>query len=275
MHVRMRAWDALEPLVLGFPSSPPVCAGALSPERVGELLGRMLDSGGEAADAHVPRMRAAILISRHPEHMSAFGARLRALLDGRGKPAERREALAALVAAKDPSIGPDLPRFAHDRDFEVRHAVAEWAGRLDGLAAPSLWIGLLRDETASWDAVRLAHLNLKLAAGRFVGLPESISKLDPSKQDLALHDFLQLMVRNGAFDELTRDAWSEAWFRWHAESQGLVGEALERALAARKAFRAAMDRGDVPAAKQALEGAPLGEGSGRLWLYEEGWLASR
>jgi hypothetical protein len=277
MHVRMRAWDALEPLVLGYPSHPAVCPGALPPERVGEVLGKMLESGGDGPNAHVPRMRAAILISRHPEHMAAFGARIRAMLDGRGKPAERREALAALVAAKDAAIGPDLPRFAHDRDFEVRHAVAEWAGRLEGLAAPSLWIGLLRDETASWDAVRLAHLNLKLQAGRFVGLPDSITKLvgEPDKQDVAIHDFLQLMVRNGSFEGLSRDAWAEAWFRWYAESQGLAGETLEQAVAVRKAFRAAMDRGDAPAAKKALEGAPTGEGSGRLWLYEEGWLASR
>ncbi len=277
IHVRLRTLEVLERLVVGVLGTEPLCPGAVSDERMAAIVARTLDAEGDADFTRNMRMKGLGMLERHPAWLPPLAARARAVLDGPGNGAERRAALSALVVGRDAAIGPDLPRYFHDRDFEVRSTAVQVADQVPGLAAGSLWIGVLRDEAdaRAREALRQAHLRLKLAAGSYVGLPEGLAAIghQPAKQEVAIHEFLDEQLRTGTASGLAREAWAESWFRWFAGTQHLEGAALEQAVAARKAFRAAMNRDDVAAARAALEGAPVGDGA--VFLYEQGWLAAR
>ena len=202
---------------------------------------------------------------------------MRAVLDGPGRGAERRAALAALVLGKDAAIANELPRLFHDRDFEVRSTAAQVADQVEGLPAPSLWVGLVSSEsdTRAKEAVRQAYLRLYKVAGEHVGLPARVVdvRARPSEQERVMRDFLEQMLEQGRAQGIAREEWATGWFRWLAAQQGLSGEGVEAALRARAAARAAMERRDAAGVKAAVDAAPQGQGG--LWAYERGWLASR
>jgi hypothetical protein len=277
LRVRLGTLDVLERLVAGLLGDPPLCPGALPDERMLAIVRGTLDAPGAPDFVRNMRIKGLGMIERHPAWLPTLAARVRAILDGPGNGAERRAALAALVMGKDSAIGPDVPRYMHDRDFEVRSTATQKADQVPGLAAAALWIGILRDESdgRAQETMRQAHTRLKLLAGSFLGLPEGVAKrvARPTEEERALQEFLQEQLRTGQSSGVTREAWTDEWFKWFAGQQKLEGEALERAMAARKAFRAAMDRNDVAAARAALEGAPQGDGG--VFLYEQGWLAAR
>lgn|GEM_PF-4562657 len=277
IHVRLRTLEVLERLTVGVMGSEPVCPGALSEARMAAIVARTLDAKGDADFTRNMRIKGLGMLERHPAWLPPLAARVRALLEGDGNGAERRAALSALVVGRDASIGAELPRFIHDRDYEVRSTAVQVADQVPDLVAGGLWVGILRDESdpRAREALRQAHLRLKLAAGSYVILPESLKAIshEPAKQEIAVNEFLDEQLRTGQALGLSREAWAEAWFRWFAGTQHVEGAALEQALIARKAFRAAMSRDDLPAARAALEGAPVGDGS--VFLYEQGWLAAK
>lgn len=276
VEVRLRTLEALERLCLGVGGGAPVCPDALPAERIGGIVTRTLDAPVPAQDARKLRIKGLSMIQRHPALLEPNRARVRAALDGEGNGAERRSALAALADGGDPDLRRDLARYAHDREFEVRDELCIVLGRLKDVPAESLWIGLLRDETRSLSTVTLAAEQLRAAAGSWVGLPPAMLERQkrPTGFDQALQAFVLTMFREGSADGLARDAWADAWFQWYASSRlGLTGPALEGALTARRAFRAAMDRGDAAAAQAAL--AAGGDLPPALFAYERGWLAAQ
>ena len=277
IHVRLRTLEVLERLTVGVLGSEPICPGAISDERMLAIVTRTLDAEGDADFARNMRIKGLGMLERHPAWLPPLAARARAVLDGPGNGAERRAALSALVVGQDAAIGPDLARYLHDRDFEVRSTAVQVADQVPGLAAGSLWIGLLRDETdlRAREALRQAHMRLKLAAGSYVGLPAGVEAVghQPAKQEIAIDAFLDEQLRTGSGSGVTREAWAETWFRWFAGTQNLEGAALEAVVVARKAFRAAMERDDLAAARAALAAAPGGDGA--VFLYEQGWLAAK
>lgn len=275
VEVRLRTLEQLEQLSVGIGGGPPLCPDPAAKERLAGIVQRALDAPGEPDFARKLRIKALAMVQRHPEWLPANAARVWQALDGEGNGAERRAALAALVDGNDPGIAAAFPRYLHDREFEVRDEAVKTAGRVQGLAPAGLWIGTLRDETQTLAAVLLAHQNLKTEAGTWVGLPAEVLDVQRARAgdfDSALTGFVTEQFRNGSSRGLTRDAWSEAWFRWFAGRQGLEGDDVAKAVALRSAFRQAMDRNDVQAARAALAGARL---PAPLFAYEEGWLASR
>lgn len=278
LHVRLRTLEALERMTVGISGSAPACPGSLEDARWVEMLAATLDAqGGDADFERNLRIKVLGLLERHPQWLPPLAGRVRAVLDGPGRGAERRAALGALVLGKDAAIGPELARLFHDRDFEVRSTAAQVAGEVEGLPAPALWLGLLSSEsdTRAAEAMRQAYLRLQKVAGEHVGLPKALLDLRgrPAEQDRAVREFLEQMLEQGQAQGLLRDAWSEGWFRWLAGQQGLSGDDVEAAVRARAAARTAIERRDAAAVKAAVDGAPQGQGG--LWAYERGWLAAR
>ena len=68
---------------------------------------------------------------------------------------------------------------------------------------------------------------------------------------------LVIAETDGTFERLTRGGIAEAWFRWWCGDRGVDEANVEKAVAAWRASRAARKRGDVAAAKAALDGAGL------------------
>jgi hypothetical protein len=273
--VRRVALEAMESLVVGLQGAEPACPKALPADRVVAIVSRLLDGAGPADFARNLRMKGLLLIERHPEWLAANAKRVWEILDGNDNGAVRREALAALVSSKDPGMPAVFPRYLHDRAHEVRSTAVQVAANVEGLAPESLWIGILRDEMNNTTAVWEAHAALKRAAGAYIGLPEALHRLrgKPNEQNKELERFIQELMQQGSSMGMERGVWAESWFRWYADKLGLQGEALERAVAARKKFRQAMDRSDAAAATAALNevrDAPL-----PLFLYEQAWLATR
>ncbi|MFM8979382.1 MAG: hypothetical protein ACKOSS_02815 [Planctomycetia bacterium] len=278
LQVRLRTLEALERLTVGVAGNPPSCPGSLEDARWVELLAATLDAqGGDADFERNMRIKVLGMLERHPQWLPPLAARVRAVLDGPGRGAERRAALSALVLGKDAAIANEMGRLFHDRDFEVRSTAAQVADQVAGLPAPALWLGLVAREsdTRAKEAMRQAYLRLQKAAGEHVGLPQALldKRGRPAEQDRAVREFLEQMLEQGQAQGLLRDAWATAWFRWLAGQQGLTGADVEAAVAARAAAQGAMERRDAAAVKAAVEGAPQGQGG--LWAYERGWLAAR
>jgi hypothetical protein len=277
IHVRLRTLEVVERLAVGLMGQPPLCPGSLSEERLLAIVRGTLDAkGGDADFQRNMRIKGLGMIERNPVWLGPTVDRVRETLAGSGNGAERRAALAALIVGKDAAIASDLPRHFHDRDFEVRSTATQLADLVEGLPTASLWIGILRDESdpRAQETMRQAHMRLRQLAGQDIALPARLAalKVRQSEFDTALRSFLVEQLNAGQADGLTREAWMDAWFRWFAGTQGVSGDALEQAMAARKAMRAAMDRKDVNAFRAALDGAPQGQGG--LWAYERGWLAA-
>lgn len=278
LHVRLRTLEALERMTVGLAGNAPSCPGSLEDARWVGMIGDTLDArGGDADFERNMRIKVLGLVERHPQWLPPLAPRVRAVLDGPGRGAERRAALAALVLGKDAAIANELPRLFHDRDFEVRSTAAQVADQVEGLPAPSLWVGLVSSEsdTRAKEAVRQAYLRLYKVAGEHVGLPARVVdvRARPSEQERVMRDFLEQMLEQGRAQGIAREEWATGWFRWLAAQQGLSGEGVEAALRARAAARAAMERRDAAGVKAAVDAAPQGQGG--LWAYERGWLASR
>jgi hypothetical protein len=268
----------LERLTVGLLGQEALCPGAVPDERmVGIVRGTLDAKGGDADFVRNMRIKGLGMIERHPQWLAPMATRVREILDGPGNGAERRAALAALAYGKDAAISTDLPRYFHDRDFEVRSTATQVADVSPGLPVAGLWAGILRDESdpRAHETMRQAHLRLRQLAGKDIGLPARLEAMSAKRaeRDAALREFLDQQLRTGEAEGVTREAWTETWFRWFAGTQGLEGEALEQAVQARKALRQAMDKNDVAALRLALEAAPQGQGG--LWDYERGWLAAR
>jgi hypothetical protein len=274
-EVRRAALEAMVSLAVGVPGSEPPCPTGLPEGRVPTIITRLLDGAGNPKFARNLRMKGLILIEHHPVWLPANAKRVWEILDGDDDGAVRREALAALVSGKDPGIAAVFPRYLHDRAHEVRSTAVQAAPQVEGVAPESLWIGILRDEMNNFVAVWEAHASLKRAAGAYLGLPEALTAMRnrATEQNKEIERFVQELMQRGTSMGKDREAWAETWFRWYAERLGLTGESQERAVAARKKFRQAMNRDDAAAAKAALAEVP--DAPLPLFLYEQAWLATR
>jgi hypothetical protein len=272
---RRVALDALVNLAVGAPGAEPPCPGALPADRVPAIVARTLDAGGDPAFARLLRLKGLTLIVHHPEWLAANAKRVWEILEGGEDGPVRREALAALVAGKDPNVPAVFPRHFHDRHHSVRSTAVQVASQVEGIAPESLWLGILRDEVHSFEAVRQAHAALKLSAGTYVDLPEPIAAMRarPTEQTKEIERFLQELMQQGTSMGKERQAWAEAWFRWYAGKLGLAPDAVEKAVAARRKFRQAMDKSQPDAARAALAEVP--DAPLPLFLYEQAWLATR
>jgi hypothetical protein len=280
LSVRLAALQALQTLAFPGaqgPSQAPACPGGLSEERLLAIVRSAIDPQGTPEFVRAVRIKALGMVPNKPTLLPPLAARIREILDGTGNGAERRAALMALGLGGDAALAAALPRYMHDRDFEVRSDATQLAESMPGQPKGSLWIGILRDEaeTRAQFTMRNAHEGLRRMAGVYLGLPKELDALSstPQEQRRRLQGFLEDMVRSGAVGTLTREAWVETWFRWFAERHGAGGEALEAAVKARAALRDAMQKGDVAAFRAALDAAP--QGDAELWAYERGWLAAR
>jgi hypothetical protein len=274
-EVRRASLEALEALATGLEGVEPPCPAALPADRVTAIIARTLDGAGEPNFVRNLRMKGLLLIGRHPEWLTPNSKRVWEILDGGDSGAVRREALSALVTGKDPGIAAVFPRYLHDRNHEVRSTAVKLATQVEGLAPESLWIGILRDESQNFVAIWEAHAALKRAAGTAIGLPPTLLALrgKPNEQNKEIERFVREQMQQGSSMGKDREAWAEEWFRWYAGKLGLEGEALEKAVAARKKFREAMNRSQVDDARTALAEVP--DAPLPLFVYEQAWLATR
>ena len=275
-EVRRTSIDAVVALAVGRRDVPALCPGSLPPDRIARFVTGLLDAPGEGEMPSHLRIKVLWMMDFHPEWVAPNAKRVWAALEGSGNGAERRAALAALVEGRDPQMTLAFPRYFHDRNFEVRSTAVDKAARVEGLAPESLWIGVLRDETRSYVAMQEAHAALKRVAGIAVGLPAGLT--DPRTpvdvRERELNAFVQEQMQQGSSGGLDREKWTETWFRWLAARHGVEKkEDVDRAVAARKAFRAAMDKKDVGAARAAL--ATVTDIPAPVFLYEQAWLATQ
>ncbi len=275
--VRLRFMQIADRMVFGRGPGA-VCPDGLTAETMAAHVRGALDD-----EAHEVRMGAMLILVRHPEWAEPAAARLREIVAGGGSGAERRHALEALLRIGKPDDIARIPEYCHDRSHEVRITAIRQIKVNKDTGFEGCWIGVLEDETDNesvWlDALDFLYKFEKVVNGR-VGFPPQMSAKSVNakaswKADLEeIYRGGEIAVAepNGAFKKITRTSVAEDHFKWWFKS--LEGDedrdALDKAVAARKAFYEAKQRGDAKAAQAALDGAPQAVG---LWSYEKAWLA--
>jgi hypothetical protein len=268
-----------------FRKEPPApCPDALAEAGMQALVQKSLED-----DDHRVRMGAMLILARQTAWAEAVAPRLEAILAGTATPAERRQALSALVALGQPAFLERFPEYFHDSAIEIRRTAARSVRQLEGQGFEGCWVGLLADETpesgvaieedARHGLFRDALQYLRRRAKGFKGFPPLLviraatDKVQFAKDmaTLFLDGEVTLASTDGTLERVTRDGLSEAWFRWWCEDRSLDAERTEQAVAVWRACHAARKRGDVPAAKAALEG--LGFDAAGLFSYERAWIA--
>jgi hypothetical protein len=270
--VRVRSMDAVERLFLG---PPPVCPDAVPAARVKEVVLAALDAPGDEPLQRSLRMKAMLVLRRQSDWVREIRDRLVAVLESRASGAERRQALEALVTAKDPALLEAMPRWFHDRDADVRSSAVLMAPTVEQPRLEGCLVGIVRDEPESAAALEVALRGLARSAGQWLGMPDEIvhSRDARAKED-AFKKFVDELFRRGESRGVTRDGLATTWFRWWAGTLlKLTPEQVEKAVEVRAAFQRAMEAGDVAAGRVALEA--FGTTVPGLFAYEQGWLASR
>ena len=243
------------------------CADAAGEEEMKALVQKALDD----AD-HRVRMGALLILSRRPEWSQGVLERIRELADGEFTGAERRHALDALAAARDPADHERIPLYFHDRDVAVRTTAAVLAREHPALLLEGCLIGLVAAETES-DQLFIDTLGaLRAIAKKWVGFP-SVWGAKAARDPAGFKGDLRTLFSRGEFDGITRDGLAEAWFGWWCDRLGLTEEQKTQALEARRACWKAMDARDPKAAEAALDA--LGFDVPGLFSYERAWIDSR
>jgi len=281
--VRLRFMQILERVAFRA-EPPPAC-----PEAIDAGLMEALVHKGLADADHRVRMGAMLILERHPAWAAGVADRLQSILDGTAAPAERRQALSALVALGQPAFMERFPQYFHAPSVEIRRTAVRAVAALAGQGLEGCWVGLLADESpsggppAEQDARhglwRDVLQSLQRYAKTYKGFPQALElralrdKVQFAKDmaTLFLDGELVVAAADGTLERLTRDGVAEAWFRWWCEDRGLGAEDTETAVSAWRACRAARARGDAAAAQSALDGVKL-DAPG-LFTYERAWLA--
>lgn len=281
--VRLRFMQILERTV--FRKQPAAaCPGVMDEARMATLVQKNLDD-----DDHRVRMGAMLILARQTQWAEPVASRLEAILAGTSTPAERRQALSALVALGQPAFLERFPEYFHEDAIEIRRTAARSVRQLEGQGFEGCWVGLLADETpdsgvaikedARHGLWRDALQYLRRRAKGYRGFPQLLivrsatDKVQFAKDmaTLFLDGEVTLASKGGTLERVTRDGLAEAWFRWWCEDRGLDSERTEKAVAVWRACHAARKRGDVPAATAALDG--LGFDAAGLFTYERAWIA--
>ena len=283
--VRLRFMQILERL--SFRKEPPAsCSATIEAARMEALVHKGLED-----EDHRVRMGAMLILERHSEWAEGVAGRLEAVLDGNKSPAERRQALSALVALGQPAFMERFPQFFHASEVELRRTAVRAVASLGGQGLEGCWVGVLADERpdagtpleqdARHGLWRDLLQSLHRLAKAYKGFPNALQvvaardKVQFAKDmaTLFLDGELVVTATDGTYERLTRDGVAEAWFRWWCEDRGLSAENAETAVAAWRSCRAARQRGDVEAAKTALAG--LTSDAPGLFAYERAWIATR
>ncbi len=266
------------------PAAP--CPAAVDADRMRALVQKSLDD-----EDHRVRMGGMLILARHPAWAEGVADRLQAILEGTGTPAERRQALSALVALGQPAFLTAFPKYLHDPAVEIRRTAARSIQDLKERGLEGCWIGLLTDETPEsgvaierdarhglWrDVLQYLHRHAKKYHGfpNLLTLRAARDKVQFAKDmaSIFLDGEVAVAALDGTLERVTRAAVTEAWFRWWCEDRGLDAEKTERAVAAWRASHAARVRGDVAAAQAALSG--LDFDAPGLFTYERSWIAAQ
>jgi len=269
-RIRLRMTQVVYQAVAG---PQPACPDAVPEADVKSMVVAGLDGAPEV------RQGALLILAQRPPWAAEIADRLLAILDGKhgDNVYVRRAALGALAAVGDDAFGRRLPRYFHAEDPNIRSqavsasfAYAEKPGFEHFF--PSCWIGVLRDETGSDVAFEGALGGLRQAAGRYVGIPDSVTGEAKGRRERQ-NAFRDEMYKRGESHGVSRDAWATRWFEWWASELGLSGSEVDAAVAARAAFWKAARQGDDEAARRALDAVPRREPG--LFTYEAGWLDAR
>ncbi len=264
--VRLRCMQIVDRSVFrGAPGAK--CPGAVPPETMKRIVDKALDDTDRTV-----RMGAMLILQRKPEWAPEVAERLQTILDGDGNGAERRQALETLAGLDNAAFQERYPRYFHDPMAEVRSSAARVAATMRDRPRTGALAGVLQDEVESEVMWTDAAKALRHAAGTWKGLTKGLRtrpSIDPKRWS---RDLVTLFT-TGELEDLTRDAWADAWFRWWAEKLELTPEQVEKAAAARKAFFDAKSRNDTAAAEAALDSAGIDVPG--LFDYERGWLQSR
>jgi hypothetical protein len=250
------------------------CRTALPMDGVRAVVARCLAHTGEGDLHRSVRMAAMQILSRHTDWAPPHLEFLRSVVDGTAHEVERRTALETLAAAKDAPTLDRFARFFHDPTPSVRSgasAVArEERGPLDARAYESCLVGLVRDEQAAINelAFRVAVLELRRRAGRWVGFPDELASKGAEVPEVS--QALKDLYAKGAAAGTDRAAVADAWFRWLCERNGVRGPDVDAAVRAREEFWSKARAKDAAGAK-AVHDANATKAP-NLWTYERGWL---
>jgi hypothetical protein len=253
------------------------CRKELAEADVRAIVEKAFDHPGDRQHDLALRQRAIIHYRRWPAWIGDRVDALRKRLLSPGSSVERRVALEALVAVRDPEILRTLPRFFHDEADDVRSSAVQALPSdpaADLTPYEGALVGYVRDEPGPPKgraaAFEQAVHKIRISAGEWVGFPEKHRKegqgLDgPRRQRIAD------LWKTGKVEDVTRAQVAEAMWRWLAKRNGVTDEAaIDEIQKTRAAFWEKARAKDVPGAKAILE-KPLAERP-NLWSYEQGWV---
>jgi hypothetical protein len=243
------------------------CPGAAAEEVMASVVQDALSDSD-----HAVRMGAALILARRPDWSAAVLPRVREILDGDFSGAERRHALEVLVSSQDPADQERIPLYFHDRDTSVRSTAAAQVALLPELRLEGCLIGLIGAETESDQLFIDAVGVLRRIAKKWVGLPTAWG-LKAVQDPAGFKGDLRTLFTRGQVGEVTREGLTEAWFEWWCDQLQLEAAQKDTAIAARKAFWAAMASRDTQAAAAALEALDFDVPG--LFSYERAWLEAR
>jgi hypothetical protein len=247
---------------------PPACPDAVPAAGVEAVVTAALSDEERSV-----RMGALLILARHQEWSAKLEEPLQALLDNKERtPSERRHALEVLATLGRPAFVERFPMYFHAEGFEIRSSAARAIGALESAPLTGCLVGIVDRENEQEQLWRDAMDGLRQAAGTWVGLPADLVKLS-LKDQAEFRKVLHTLFVRGEIEGATRQGVVEAWFRWWCGQLKLDEATTEKAVAARAAFWAAAEKGDVAGADAALNA--VGTDRPGLFTYERGWLLSR
>jgi hypothetical protein len=253
------------------------CKDALAEDAVIGLVTSALAQTGSDDFSRALRMGALSLLERHPAWAVKSAADVRRILESDAHPAERSDAMSALIAtAKRPGLE-DVAAWFHDAAPSVRSRIARGVADSRGGFEPaehlSLLVGYLGLDPEPTDlAFHAVAVRLRTIAGSWIGFPEGAAT-QPGAATGDMGGILRDLVAGKSPGGRSRADIGAAWWNWLAGKNGVTGDVLKTAFAARDAFWAKAKSGDVAGARAALDGAPAKDSP--LWEYERGFLAAR
>jgi len=205
------------------------------------------------------------------------GARgeVQAILDDPAENSEavRRAALAALASVRGDAFAERLPRYFHDEDPYIRSEAVSAArtyqsapGTRTASRAASSGSSATRRRTRWRSPPPSRRSGPRRGSGS--GSPPTSSARSSSGRPTS--SSWPTSSPRGEARGVHRLAWADAFFGWWAKELGLDEAGVEKALATRRAFWEAAEKGDLAGARRALD--EHGSRPKGLLAYEEGWV---